>query len=110
MGPYTHGITHNYNKIDCDHGTNNCIVNFLYAAGAHITEDLYKEYKDKMPQFIIEDQEHLPIATLLGLCKKKIRGYLLNTDGGNQSNLFIAVPQLPLPGRLKKFLLFNIDI
>ncbi len=92
--------------FDCEHSS--CLLSFLYAAGACITKDMYNGFKDKMPKFIIKDQKHL--LTLMGLCRRQIRGYLLSTAGGNQTNLYMAVPKLPLPGKLKKYLLFDIDI
>ncbi len=49
-------------------------------------------------------------SSLVNLCRENIRLYLLNYKGGNNNNLIIAVQKLPLPQRLKKFLLFDIDI
>ena len=40
----------------------------------------------------------------------KIREYLLDPAGGNNNNLFTAVPKLPLPAALKQLLLFNVDV
>ena len=89
---------------NCEQDT--CIVSFLYAIGAQITERVYNMYKDKMPQFITDD--HRPSLELNRLCRSKIREYLLSSAGGNQNNLYVAVSKLPLPGKLKKYLLFNI--
>ena len=34
----------------------------------------------------------------------------MEETGGNQKNLITVVPQLPLPDRLKKYLLYDLDI
>ena len=99
-----HGtVAHNNCEQD-----NSCIVGFLYAAGAQITEPGYNMYKDRMPQFIKDDHE--PSLELNHLCRRKIREYLLSPAGGDQSNLYIGVSKLPLPGKLRRYLLFDIEI
>ncbi len=94
---------------DCENST--CIVSFLYAVGAQIQKCMYRnaDYRDKMPQFIIEDLEK-SMFTLQCLCRRRIREYLLSPTRGDQKNLYIAVPLLPLPVRLKKYMLFDINI
>ncbi len=60
------------------------------------------------PQFMINDQRTM--LPLMGLCRKNIRHHLLSLTGGNQNNLAISIPRLPLPKRLLQFLLFEADI
>ena len=82
----------------------------LYAAGSHIckyTIDNHK-HRDVIPQFILDDQE--PLFPLMDLCRRLLRSHLLSSAGGNHNNLINVVPQLPLPKRIKQFLLFNIDV
>ena len=50
-----------------------------------------------------------PVLTLTSLCRRLIRTHLLSHDGGDHNNLLLATPQLPLPARLKDFLLFYIE-
>ncbi len=82
----------------------------LYAAGAvfHGPQDNKDIYRSIIPDFIIDDQK--PMLFLAGLCRIQIRVTLLSEIGGNQKNLYSAVPQLPLPKRLKQFLLFDVTI
>ncbi len=81
---------------------------FLYAAGATFPEVANARYTMYMPKIILDDQQHM--LPLTALCRKRIRSYLLSPTGGNQNNLFTAVPHLPLPSSLKKFILFDIEI
>ncbi len=85
------------------------IVSFLYAAGSPVSEYYrkHKRYGKILPQFIKDDQEHT--LALNDLCRRKIRKHLLSRNGGNHNNLIIAVSQLPLPEKLKQYLLFDID-
>ena len=104
------------------------VVSILYAAGAQISEDvcdryiseediydwytsedLYDLYRMAIPQFILDDQEDHTIR-LSRLCRRRIRAYILSPTGGNQANLFNAVSWLPLPQKLKQYLLFDINI
>ena len=48
--------------------------------------------------------------SLVDLCRDKVRRELLHPARGNNNNLFTAVPKLPLPQRLKNFLLFHVEI
>ncbi len=50
------------------------------------------------------------LYSLTNQCRKLIRQYLLDPDGPNHSNLLLAIPRLPLPTRLKQFLVFFVDI
>ena len=61
-----------------------------------------------IPQFILD--EKTPLVALTHLCRTRIRSHLLSPSGGDRSNLFIALPQLPLPEKFKKFLVFDLDI
>ncbi len=82
----------------------------LYTAGFPITKtvmDYIDEYKAYIPQFILDDQE--PMLSLLGLCRKYIRAYLLNHEGGNHKNLLPVVPKLPGPQLLKNLLVFDVE-
>ncbi len=94
----------------CEDGK--CILSVLYAAGMDIPEEsmrnMSSKEKDRMPQFIKHDQEHTLELNLL--CRRNIRRCLLNQSAWNQGNLFVAVAKLPLPGKLRKYLLFDIDI
>ncbi len=47
---------------------------------------------------------------LSDICRAKIRDHLLNPSGGDQRNLITAVQKLPLPQRLKRYLLFDLDV
>ncbi len=84
-------------------------VSILYAAGATFCPsilDNLDEYRDIIPQFVLDDQE--PMLSLEHLCRKVIRAHLMGPIGGNKNNLIIAVPHLPLPQFLKDFLLYNV--
>ncbi len=87
------------------------LMAFLYAAGASMCPGVRdsSKYKEIIPKFIIDDQE--PMLDLQGLCRRKIRAVLLSPAWGNQKYLSSAiVAQLPLPERLKKSLLFSVDV
>ncbi len=47
---------------------------------------------------------------LMDFCREEIRSHLIEETGGNQKNLITAVPRLPLPDRLRKYLLYDLDI
>ncbi len=92
-------------------------VHLLYAAGAYIDmsqrepiiyETLDGKKIDENPslKFIRDDQQ--PLLSLQGLCRREIRAHLLSCDGGNHANLIVAVPRLPIPKRLKKYLLCDV--
>ena len=83
---------------------------FFYAVGASIQQcfiDCTDRNRDVISQIILDDQQ--PLLTLTGLCRRYIRAYLLRSSGANHNNLIIPVPQLPLPRKLKDFLLFYLD-
>ncbi len=82
------------------------VIRVLYAAGARLDQTIAGIYRDLIPQFILDDQE--PLLPLTGLCRRRIRLYLLNPAGGNHANLFTAVQRLPLPPAIRDFLLFNV--
>ncbi len=86
------------------------IVSFLFTAGADISEEKKKDkkYAKILPKFIADDLE--PTLELPSMCRKKIRKHLLSRVGGNHKNLIPAVHKLPLPEKLKEYLLFDIDI
>ncbi len=90
-------------------------MSLLYGAGASINlnkckilDEYFPGYGDVIPLFIRKDQEMM--LTLSGLCRNHIRKYLLIPTQGNQNNLIIGVEKLPLPKRLKRFLLFDLDV
>ena len=80
-------------------------VNLLYAAGCECNSQEYTEEKyEKLIEMIKDDQQtDLPLTSL---CRNKIRSHLLSAAGGRHNNLFLAIPFLPLPTRIKDFLLF----
>ena len=83
-------------------------VSILYAAGATFYPsilDKLDEYRDIIPQFVLDDQE--PMLSLEHLCRKVIRAHLMGPIGGNKNNMIIAVPYLPLPKGLKDILLYK---
>ncbi len=86
------------------------IASFLYTAGADISEEKKKDkkYAKILPQFIADDLK--PTLALPSMCRRKIRTHLLCSRGGNHKNLIPAVHLLPLPEKLKHYLLFDIDI
>ena len=87
---------------------NRGVLELLYASGSTVCKKYICEKKYRIPQFILDD--HVLLLSLSGLCRRSIRIHLLKPAGGNQNNLFIAVPKLPLPGKINRFLLFNVDL
>ena len=87
-------------------------VHLLYAAGASIYEigdkgdNASNEEDREVLQLIHTDQQ--PLLSLQGLCRRKIRAHLLEPTGGNHPNLITAMPQLPVPKTMQKFLLFDV--
>ncbi len=94
--------------FQCFHYRHADSVHLLYAAGCSIegTKDEEEEFST-FPQFIQDDQQ--PLLPLQGLCRRQIRRHLLSPSGGNHGNLIAAVPLLPLPTEMKKYLLFNVE-
>ncbi len=62
--------------------------------------------EQQIAQFILDEEETLHLLPLTNLCRRQIRLHLMNPAGGNQANLILAIPQLPLPQRLKLFLFY----
>ena len=87
-------------------------VHLLYAAGASIFEigdkgdNASNEEDREVLQLIHTDQQ--PLLSLQGLCRRKIRAHLLEPTGGNHPNLITAMPQLPVPKTMQKYLLFDV--
>ena len=94
-------------NVDYSHFVNwDCVV-LLYLAGVTLSkcaQQNFTSHKDRIGQFILDDQE--PLLALTGLCRRRIRAHLLKPIGGNHNNLIQAVRRLPLPRRLKQFLFF----
>ena len=88
----------------------NC-VNFLYAAGGKACRrfDYVDNIKYKPYINILLDDEKIDLA-LSSLCRKTIRDYMMDPKRGNHLNLLLPVSRLPLPTRLKSYLLFHVDI
>ena len=90
----------------------------LYAAGATFCKDImgmpyagtwaYKYRKVIGQLILLEDQDSM--LSLTSLCRRDIREHLLSPSGGNNNNLFVAVPHLPVPKKLQEFLLFHVNI
>ncbi len=81
----------------------NCVT-LLCAAGGDLTSVPKWALQKVNDNIILEDQKS-GLHNLTLLCRKVIRSHLLSTEGGRHHNLFIAIPRLPLPGIIKKFLL-----
>ncbi len=86
-------------------------VTLVYAAGGVFTRGVKyftdKYYKSIIEQFIFDD--HKPVLNLASLCRRRIRAQTMSPRGGNQSNLLVAVQQLPLPKKLMRYLLFDVN-
>ena len=81
-----------------------------YPPGLH--DSIQQILADSSLEFLLTKSDNFQRAKikLSNLCREKIRDYLLSPTGGNNNNLVKAVPCLPLPQRLKKFLLFDSNI
>ena len=64
----------------------------LYASGA-------KRFKYSRTNQVVTND-------LQSWCREVIREQLLSPVGGNHNNLLTAIPQLPLPGKLKKYIVY----
>lgn len=53
---------------------------------------------------------HRAELSLSIICRRQIRSYLLNPTGANNKNLLVAVSKLPIPEKLKNFLLHYVDL
>ena len=76
------------------------VNNFFITRIRPILQNLSKEFTNIFPTK----------ALLFDSCRRLIRRYLLSQKGGNQMNLIQGVSKLPLPKKLKRSLLFDIDI
>ncbi len=86
-------------------------INLLYAAGAQASYCQIDRKDEKHMEYlkiILDDQ--IDMLPLTWMCRRRLRLQLLSPEGGFCNNLFLAVPRLPLPKRLKEFLLFFADI
>ncbi len=86
-------------------------VHLLYAAGASIYEidenyNRHTEDDQEVLDLIRGDQK--PLLSLQGLCRRHLRAHLLKSTGGNHPNLVTAVPQLPIPKTMQKYMLFDV--
>ena len=81
----------------------------LFAAGASIEDiDISEMHPDTITKDMIKlSQEKL---SLHEQCRRKIRKHLLSPFGGQQNNLYVAVEKLPLPGKMKRHLLFDVPL
>ena len=85
----------------------NCVT-MLCAAGGDATNVVgwtLQKVKGHIT-LILEDQKQ-ELQSLTHLCRKEIRSHLLSSVRGKHNNLFVAVPELPLPSLIKKFLLYS---
>ncbi len=86
-------------------------VTLVYAAGGTFTNGVKyftgEYYKNVIDKFIFDD--HKPVLDLASLCRRQIRAKMMSPAGGNQSNLVVAVPRLPLPKKLMRYLLFDVN-
>ncbi len=80
-------------------------LDLFYLAGydLFVQENVISDTQ-QITQFILDKEETL--LPLTNLCRRQIRLHLMNPAGGNQANLIQAIPQLPLPQRLKLFLFY----
>ncbi len=89
-------------------------IMLLHAAGgSNIVNQLNfsPKYKHIVKKVAKNNRDHFSgKIRLVHVCKWGIRAHLMDSDGGNQNNLIQAVLQLPLPRKLRKFLLLDIDI
>ena len=90
----------------------NDYIMLLYAAGGIKNAPyLYLKYRSVIQKLIGETPIPFPPNKLLfDKCRLQIRAHLMDYSGANQSNLVYAVSKLPLPKRLKRSLLLDIDI
>ncbi len=85
------------------------LFKILFAAGASIEDiDISEMPPDTITRAMIKlSKEKL---SLQEQCRRKIREHLLSPFGGQQNNLYVAVEKLPLPGKMKRHLLFNVPL
>ncbi len=90
------------------------LVKLLFAAGASTdkvinTAETGKDTASEPWLQIVNTNRNIELS-LLTICRQQIRSYLLSPSGANKENLLIAIPSLPLPAKLKSFLLYDVDI
>ena len=61
--------------------------------------------KVKVPNYLTKKRKDID---LISVCRKVIRNHLISVK--RPVNLFCKVPQLPLPKRLKEFLLYSMTL
>ncbi len=90
----------------------NDYIMLLYAAGAiKNAPHLYLKYRTVIQKLLSQTPIPFPPNKLLfDKCRLQIRAHLMDYRGANQSNLVYAVSKLPLPKKLKRSLLLDIDI
>ena len=100
---YVAGAFHTLNQL-ADSTTKNM---FTPMWPDHYRESFFIKVKE-MVQKVFQNDNHQG-TLLINLCRREIRAHLLRPTGGNNKNLIHSVLRLPLPGKLKKFLLFDLD-
>ncbi len=85
------------------------MADVLIAGGGNIT---YFAYFKTSAQGITKLPVFRPVKmlSLSSICRKQIREHLISPSAGNCNNLFVGVSRLPLPNKLKKYLVFNIEL
>ncbi len=71
-----------------------------------ITDDSGILYASGAKSFKFSHTNQVVTNDLQSTCREVIREQLLSPVGGNHNNLLTAVPQLPLPGKLKKYIVY----
>ena len=84
------------------------LVNLLYIAG--VTVDKAEKVTASKPWLEIVRTDKDAELSLSYICRSHIRSYLLCPSGGNHVNLLVAIPKLPLPAKLKDFLLYYVNL
>ncbi len=90
----------------------NTAVNLIYAAGSDTSFSniiCYRGLHNKQHiQFVLDDK--LGLQSLSVICRHEIRQYILKHLSTKEGNLFHVVPDIQLPGRIRNFLLFDMDL
>ena len=86
-------------------------VNLIYAAGSD-TGNPITSYSglqnEEHVQLLLDDK--LGLQPLASICRHEIRRHLLKHLTSKEGNLFSVVPAIPLPTRIRNYLLFDIDL
>ena len=85
-------------------------INLLYAAGDDASLVLKEYSSHHSPYITVILDDHKTLSSLKELSRKVIRSHLMSLPQHRHSNLFVIVPQLPLPRMLHRFLLFNMKL